>query len=143
MINQPQTVLAKEITIDEKFAEKFPLRILLVEDNRVNQMVAKLMLKRLGYQISAIANNGLEAVQAVQNDSYDLILMDVQMPKMDGLAATKMIRQGLKSPVRIVAMTADAMPEDRQACLDAGMNDFISKPISIQDLISIVSVTKE
>ena len=119
------------------------MRILLVEDNRVNQMVAKLMLKRLGYQISAIANNGLEAVQAVQNDSYDLILMDVQMPKMDGLAATKMIRQGLKSPVRIVAMTADAMPEDRQACLDAGMNDFISKPISIQDLISIVSVTKE
>ena len=142
-INQPQTVLAKEITIDEKFAEKFPLRILLVEDNRVNQMVAKLMLKRLGYQISAIANNGLEAVQAVQNDSYDLILMDVQMPKMDGLAATKMIRQGLKSFVRIVAMTADAMPEDRQACLDSGMDDFISKPISIQDLISIVSVTKE
>ncbi|TYQ23592.1 PAS domain S-box protein [Pseudanabaena sp. UWO311] len=141
-INQPATVLAKEIEINENFAKKFPLRILLVEDNRVNQMVAKLMLKRLGYQINAIANNGLEAVQAVQNDSYDLILMDVQMPEMDGLTATKMIRQGLKSPVRIVAMTADAMPEDRQACLDAGMDDFISKPISIQDLISIASETK-
>jgi PAS domain S-box-containing protein len=142
-INQPQASLAKEFTINENFAEKFPLRILLVEDNPVNQMVAKLMLKRLGYQINAIANNGLEAVQAVQNDSYDLILMDVQMPKMDGLTATKMIRQGLKSSVRIVAMTADAMPEDRQACLDAGMDDFISKPISIQSLMSITSETKE
>jgi PAS domain S-box-containing protein len=142
-INQPQASFAKEIASNEKFAEKFPLRILLVEDNAVNQMVAKLMLKRLGYQINAIANNGLEAVQAVQNDSFDLILMDVQMPKMDGLAATKMIRQGLKSSVRIVAMTADAMPEDRQACLDAGMDDFISKPISIQSLMSIASETKE
>ncbi|GBO56209.1 hypothetical protein APA_4539 [Pseudanabaena sp. lw0831] len=141
-LNQPQTVLAKEFVVDKKFAEKFPLRILLVEDNQVNQMVAKLMLQRLGYQINAIANNGLEAVQAVQNDSYDLVLMDVQMPKMDGLTATKMIRTSLKSHVRIVAMTADAMPEDRQACLDAGMDDFISKPISIQSLMFIVSSTK-
>jgi PAS domain S-box-containing protein len=141
-INQSQTVLEKEFKIDEKFAEKFPLRILLVEDNPVNQMVAKLMLQRLGYQLNAIANNGLEAVQAVQNYDYDLILMDVQMPKMDGLTATKMIRTGLKSHVRIVAMTADAMPEDRQACLNAGMDDFISKPVSIQALMSIASSTK-
>jgi PAS domain S-box-containing protein len=142
MTNQPQTVVAEEFAIDEKFAEKFPLRILLVEDNPVNQMVAKLMLQRLGYQINAIANNGLEALQAVQNYDYDLILMDVQMPKMDGLTATKMIRTGLKSHVRIVAMTADAMPEDRQACLDAGMNDFISKPISIQAIMSVASSSK-
>ena len=141
-LNQPRTDLVKEFAIDEKFAEKFPLQILLVEDNPVNQMVAKLMLERLGYQINAIANNGLEAVQAVQNYDYDLILMDVQMPKMDGLTATKMIRKDLKSLVRIVAMTADAMPEDRQACLDAGMDDFISKPISIQALMSIASSTK-
>ncbi len=140
--DQTQTVLAKKNVVDGKFAEKFPLRILLVEDNRVNQMVAKLMLKRLGYQINAIANNGLEAVQAVQNHEYDLILMDVQMPKMDGLTATKMIRTELKSNVRIVAMTADAMPKDRQVCLDVGMDDFISKPISIQALMSIVSSTK-
>ncbi len=140
-INQPKTVLAKEFASDEKFAEKFPLRILLVEDNPINQMVAKLMLQRLGYQINAIANNGLEALQAVQNYDYDLILMDVQMPKMDGLTATKTIRTGLRSHVRIVAMTADAMPEDRQACLDAGMDDFISKPISIQALMSIASST--
>jgi PAS domain S-box-containing protein len=142
MTNQPPTVLTQEFAIDEKFAEKFPLRILLVEDNPVNQMVAKLMLQRLGYQIDAIANNGLEAVQSVQNGEYDLILMDVQMPKMDGLTATKIIRTELKNNVRIVAMTADAMPEDRQACLDTGMDDFISKPISIEALMSVVSSAK-
>ncbi len=140
-INQSPTVLTEELAIDEKFAEKFPLQILLVEDNLVNQMVARLMLKRLGYQINAIANNGLEAVQAVQNYEYDLILMDVQMPKMDGLTATKVIRKDLRSHVRIVAMTADAMPEDRQACLDAGMDYFIAKPISIQDIMSVASAT--
>jgi PAS domain S-box-containing protein len=142
MTNQPPTVLAQEFTIDEQFAEKFPLRILLVEDNPINQMVAKLMLQRLGYQINAIANNGLEALQAVQNHDYDLVLMDVQMPKMDGLTATKIIRTELNNDVRIVAMTADAMPEDRQACLDAGMDDFISKPISIQDIMSVASAKK-
>jgi PAS domain S-box-containing protein len=141
-INQTQISSAKEIPIDNKMAEKFPLRILLVEDNRVNQMVASSMLKRLGYQLDAIANDGFEAVQAVQNYDYDLILMDVQMPKMDGLAATKMIRTGLKSHVRIVAMTADAMPEDRQACLDAGMDDYISKPINIQEIMRIILSTK-
>jgi PAS domain S-box-containing protein len=141
-IDRPQTVLEKEFVIDEKFADKFPLQILLVEDNPVNQMVAKLMLKRLGYQINAIANNGLEALQAVQNYDYDLVLMDVQMPKMDGLTATRTIRTELKSHVRIVAMTADAMPEDRQACLDAGMDDFISKPISIQDIMAVAASAK-
>jgi CheY-like chemotaxis protein len=119
-------------------AINFPLRILLVEDNSVNQMIAKLILKRLGYQVS-IANNGLEAVQAVQNHPYDLILMDVQMPSMDGLTATRMIRQKFKSNVRIIAMTANAMPEDRQACLDAGMDDYLSKPIDIQDLARLIT----
>jgi len=138
-IEQPQTYAAAEIIIDSKMAEKFPLRILLVEDNQVNQMVAKLFFARLGYQLSAIANNGLEAVQAVKDHDYDLILMDVQMPEMDGLTATRIIRTELKSPVRIVAMTADAMSEDRQACLDAGMDDFVSKPINIQEIIRIVS----
>jgi PAS domain S-box-containing protein len=137
--NRPQLSSTTEAPIDSKMAEKIPLRILLVEDNRVNQMVATSMFKRLGYQIEAIANNGLEAIQAVQNHDYDLILMDVQMPQMDGITATKIIRTDLKSHVWIVAMTADAMPEDRQACLDAGMNDYASKPISIQDIMRIVS----
>ena len=78
-------------------------------------------------------------MQALQNRDYDLILMDLQMPEMDGLTATKNIRTELKNPIRIVAMTADAMPEDRQACLDAGMNDYISKPIDIQEIIRVLS----
>jgi len=136
---QPQLSVKTEVPIDSKMAEKIPLRILLAEDNQVNQIVASSMFKRLGYQIEAIANNGLEAIQAVQNHDYDLILMDVQMPQMDGITATKIIRNDLKSQVWIVAMTADAMPEDRQACLDAGMNDYASKPISIQEIMRIVS----
>ena len=141
---QPQDSLVSKIDqalIDEKMAEKFPLRILLVEDNVVNQMVASLLLKRLGYKID-IANNGLEALQSVQERAYELILMDVQMPEMDGLTATRLIRQNSDaaiSQMRIVAMTADAMPEDRQACFDAGMDGYISKPVNIQEIIRLIT----
>ncbi|WP_434683670.1 PAS domain S-box protein [Pseudanabaena minima] len=135
---QPQDVLSKVFEIDDKMAEKYPLRILLVEDNQVNQRIAKLMFARLGYHLDAIANNGLEAVQAVKTHDYDLVLMDVQMPIMDGLTATKIIRTELRSNVRIIAMTADAMPEDRQACFEAGMDDYISKPVNIQTIMNLV-----
>ncbi|MGQ9865723.1 MAG: response regulator [Pseudanabaenaceae cyanobacterium] len=112
-------------------------RILLVEDNLVNQKVAVRLLNRLGCQ-AAIANNGLEAIAAVQANSFDLVLMDVQMPEMDGLMATQRIRQWEaqqgKSPVPIVAMTANAMAEDRERCLAAGMNDHIGKPVRLEDL---------
>ncbi len=122
---------------DSQLAINFPLQILLVEDNPVNQMVAKLLLKRLGYQVD-LAENGLDAVQATQDQTYDLILMDVQMPKMDGLTATKLIKSRLSnSQTQIVAMTAEAMPEDRQACFDAGMDDYISKPFNISGLIQL------
>jgi PAS domain S-box-containing protein len=124
--------------IDPELAQKFPLRILLVEDNLINQMVAKLMFKRLGYQID-LAENGLEAIQANQTQIYDLILMDVQMPKMDGLTATKSIRsRKSNSQTKIVAMTADAMSEDRQACFDAGMDDYISKPVNMSEIIQLI-----
>jgi PAS domain S-box-containing protein len=125
-----------------ELATNFPLRILLVEDNSVNQMVAQLLLKRLGYQIDTV-ENGFEAIQATQNKRYDLILMDLQMPKMDGLTATKLIRsRPLNSKAQIVAMTADAMPEDRQACFDAGMDDYISKPVVLSEIIQLVSNIK-
>ena len=122
-----------------QIAVEFPLKILLVEDNQFNQMVAIAMLKRLGYQIDNVANNGLEALQAMENQSFDLVFMDIQMPEMDGLTATKIIRTKLMSQVKIVAMTANVNPEDRQACLDAGMDDFISKPIDIQEIIRVIS----
>ncbi len=112
-------------------AEKFPLKILLVEDNPVNQKIASsLLLKKFGYQVD-IANNGIEAIQKISIQSYDLVFMDVQMPEMDGLMATKLIRQSLTIPIQpiIVAMTGNAMPEDKQTCLDVGMNNYISKPV--------------
>ena len=126
--------------IDSQLATKFPLRILLVEDNIFNQKIARLMLERLGYQID-IANDGLEALEAVENQLYDLILMDVQMPKMDGITATKLIRSMLDNPihkVQIIAITANAIPEDIQKCLDAGMNDYVNKPIDIQTIIQLI-----
>jgi len=105
-------------------------RVLLVEDNRVNQMVAKAMLKLDGHVVD-IAENGLEAISAVLRKRYDVILMDMQMPQMDGLDATREIRALAKpmSDIPIVAMTANAMIEDRRRCMEAGMDDFLAKPI--------------
>jgi len=117
-------------------AEQFPLRILVVEDNPVNQKIAMLMiLKQFGYHVD-VANNGIESVNKVSQGAYDLVFMDVQMPEMDGLTATKLIRANLSISVQpyIVAMTGNAMPEDRQACFDAGMNDYISKPIRSNEI---------
>jgi PAS domain S-box-containing protein len=138
---QPLDKEINNILSDDTIAKRFPLRILIVEDNKVNQMVANRLLSKLGYHAD-LANNGLEAVQAVQKQLYDLIFMDVQMPEMDGLTATKLIREkynGSSHQVQIVAMTANALLEDRQACLDAGMDDYVSKPINIQEIVRIIS----
>ena len=119
--------------LDAGLGERLGLKVLLVEDNRVNQKLALRMLGKMGFQ-PELAENGLEAFEAVQARTVDLVLMDMQMPVMDGLQATRLIRAELSAaqqPV-IIAMTANAMDEDRQACLAAGMNDFITKPISIQ-----------
>ncbi len=139
ILSQPQLFDAEKKFLDAQMAAKLPLNILLVEDNPINQMIANLMLKKLGYQVD-FANNGLEAVQAATECNYDLILMDIQMPEMDGFMATKLIRQNPQlTDVKIVAMTANAMAEDRQACLDAGMDDYISKPITIEGMMQLIS----
>jgi signal transduction histidine kinase/PAS domain-containing protein/ActR/RegA family two-component response regulator len=116
-------------------ADRLPLRILLAEDNRVSQRVALLMLEGLGYRAD-VAGNGLEVLQALRRQPYDVVLMDVLMPEMDGLTATRLIAEqwAPASRPRIVAMTAAAMKEDRQNCLDAGMDDFISKPLRREEL---------
>jgi signal transduction histidine kinase/CheY-like chemotaxis protein len=119
----------------ERHPERSPLRILLAEDNAVNQKVALGILGRLGYKAD-VAANGLEVLRALELADYDVVLMDVQMPEMDGLAATRHIRQNIpreKRP-RIVAMTANAMQGDRERCLDAGMDDYIPKPVRHDDL---------
>ncbi|MCA6574888.1 MAG: PAS domain S-box protein [Pseudanabaena sp.] len=134
-----QTSVTATLEIDSQLAEKSPLQILLVEDNPSNQLITTKILKTLGYQPD-LAKNGLDALQAIQTHSYDLILMDIQMPEMDGLTATKLIRQSPEnSHLQIVAMTANILPEDRQAYFDAGMNDYISKPINIREIMQLVS----
>jgi CheY-like chemotaxis protein/HPt (histidine-containing phosphotransfer) domain-containing protein len=141
-----------------------PLRVLLAEDNRVNQQVARLMLKRLGYE-ATVVDDGLAALQAVERDHYDLILMDVEMPRMDGLTAARTIvqqrfrpraaqgapkTQGGRSPHHspdqaphqspyIVALTAYAMPGDRDRCLEAGMDDYITKPLREETLMAVLA----
>jgi signal transduction histidine kinase/CheY-like chemotaxis protein len=112
-------------------------RLLLVEDNKINQKVALLMLKNLGYSAD-VAHNGAQALLALESKHYDLILMDCMMPQMDGLEATKRLRSlgGHYRTVPVVAMTASAFDDDRVACLTAGMNDFLSKPVNEADLAS-------
>jgi two-component system, sensor histidine kinase len=125
---------------DLQMAKKYPLRILLVEDNPMNQRLIFLIMQKFGYTID-IANNGLEAINTLQTQMYDMVLMDVQMPEMDGITATKWIRQNLVEQPRIVAITANFSDTDRQNCLTAGMNDYISKPVNIQEIIRIISQT--
>jgi CheY-like chemotaxis protein len=123
------------LRFDSDFARQHPLHILLAEDNVVNQKVAQQILGRLGYAAD-VAANGLEAVAAFERQPYDLVLMDVQMPEMDGLQATEAIRRTLPADRQptIIAMTAAAMPEDRQQCLDAGMDGYIAKPVRLDEL---------
>jgi signal transduction histidine kinase/DNA-binding response OmpR family regulator len=112
------------------------LRVLVVEDNQVNQLLVTTILAKAGMR-AEVAANGVEAVQAVHARNFDVILMDMQMPEMDGLEATKRIRQlgAMGRAVPIIAMTANAMQEDRRRCLEAGMNDFVAKPIDSAELL--------
>lgn len=119
--------------------EHHPLRILLAEDMVVNQKVALLTLRQLGYRAD-VANNGLEVIAALKRQPYDVVLMDVQMPEMDGLTATQEVCQRWSPTERphIIAMTANAMQGDREMCLDAGMDAYITKPIRVPDLMDVL-----
>jgi signal transduction histidine kinase/DNA-binding response OmpR family regulator len=120
--------------LSDVFAEKFPLRILIAEDNPINQKIATKILTKLGYQ-PTLANNGKEVMEMVDQENYDIILMDVQMPEMDGLEATRLIRTCLEIQPVIIAVTANAMQGDRDECMQAGMDDYISKPIELKELL--------
>ncbi|MBV6624822.1 MAG: response regulator [Rivularia sp. (in: Bacteria)] len=121
---------------DTQLSEQLPLRILLVEDMPLNQKVALHMLQKLGYSAD-VAANGLEALTSLRRQEYDIVFMDVQMPEMDGLQATRCICKEWLPPSRpwIIAMTANAMQGDREECLNAGMNDYVSKPVRIDALV--------
>ena len=121
--------------VNVNLADELPLNILLAEDIVVNQKVALLILKQMGYRAD-VANNGIEVIAALRRQTYDVVLMDLQMPEMDGLTATKLICEEFESQTRprIIAMTANAMTGDREKCLTAGMDDYVSKPIRVAEL---------
>ena len=128
--------------VDRGLGARHPLRILLAEDNPVNQKLALRLLDRMGYRADVV-ENGNEAIAALEGAAYDVVLMDIQMPELDGLEATRRIRRrwpGGEGP-RIVAMTANAMDGDREACLDAGMDDYIAKPIAPEALQATLVAT--
>ncbi len=141
--------MAKEVSapakpkLDGTMAKRHPLRILLAEDNVVNQKLALRILQQMGYRAD-LASNGVEAVECVQRQTYDVVLMDVQMPEMDGLEASRRItaKWSAGERPRIVAMTANAMQGDREECLAAGMDDYVTKPIRVEALIEALTQIK-
>jgi PAS domain S-box-containing protein len=130
----PQKASRAPVTT-EIMSEQYPARLLLVDDNVINQRVGAMLLERLGYRPDVVAN-GLEAVHAVRRQTYDIVFMDVQMPELDGLEATRQIRKkgAVVRPPYIIAMTAAARAKDRTDCLEAGMDDYITKPLRLEDV---------
>jgi len=128
--------------LKENFALSYPLAILLVEDNPINLKLATIVLKKLGYEVTT-ANDGKEAVNLAAKNNYDLILMDIMMPVMNGLEATKVIRSTFDVQPKIIAMTANAMPEDKNKCIAAGMDDYLSKPMELKLLIEVLKQVKD
>ncbi len=116
---------------------EYPMDILIAEDNLVNQKVAVHTLNKMGYKPD-VAANGREVLHAMVSKNYDLIFMDMQMPEMDGLEATRYIRQHLEIQPYIVAMTANAITEDREACMNAGMDDYLSKPVKLTEIVKVI-----
>jgi len=119
---------------------EIPLRILVAEDNRINQLLILKLLERMGHNVT-VAENGRIAVAAVEESSFDLVLMDIHMPEMDGIEATVAIRQSKQERVRripIIAVTASAMPGDREMCLAGDMDGYVSKPVSIATLAQAI-----
>ena len=135
-VKQEAEPVKPKLSLD--FAKEHPLDILVVEDNLANQRLALKILSKLGFE-PMLAENGQIAVEMVGRSEYDMVLMDVQMPVMDGLEATRIIRQQLATQPVIIAMTANAMKEDRDECLEAGLDDFLSKPVKPEDLMKMIA----
>jgi CheY-like chemotaxis protein len=128
---------APSLTLTTEFGAKYPLRILVAEDNPVNQTLIMMVMKKLGL-VPDVAPNGVKALEALVATPYDIILMDVQMPEMDGLEATQIIRQQSTHQPVIIAVTANAMQDDKDACIRAGMDDYVGKPIELDKLMTIL-----
>jgi CheY-like chemotaxis protein len=135
--NRRLTTLRKApaLVFDPSFATRFPLRILIADDNRVNQKVGSSFLEKLGYR-AEVVGNGLEVLQALERKPYDIVFLDVQMPEMDGYEAARQMHRRWPDDAcpRIIAMTGNAMQGDKERCLEAGMDDYITKPVRVEDL---------
>lgn len=129
-----------ESTFNKNLADKLPLKILLVEDNLINQKVVTLLLKKMGY-FPDTSMNGAEALKMLEKKRYDILFMDIQMPVMDGLEATRTIISTWSKNMRphIIAMTANVMHGDREKCMDAGMDDYLSKPLRINEIEDVLT----
>jgi signal transduction histidine kinase/CheY-like chemotaxis protein/tetratricopeptide (TPR) repeat protein len=136
----PKATAPGKPRLDAGMASRHPLRILLAEDNVVNQKLAMRLLQQMGYRAD-LASNGIEAVESVKRQTYDVVLMDIQMPEMDGLEASREINRSARDGMRprIVAMTANAMQGDREQCIAAGMDDYITKPIRVEALVAALT----
>jgi CheY-like chemotaxis protein len=133
-VSNPAKAKMKVGRFDQNFAKRFPLRILLAEDNMVNQKMAVRLLAKLGYRADAVGN-GLEVLAALRRQTYDLVLMDIHMPEMDGLEATRRIVQAYGSARPwIAALTASVMSENRDDCFAAGFDDFLVKPMNMDEV---------
>lgn len=137
-VNQLKEPINKVYQPNSRLSSEYPLKILVAEDNKVNQKLIEKVFQKLGYRID-IVNNGLEAINICQEKTYDIIFMDIQMPEVDGIEATKTIKANLqdKSPI-IIALTANVLEEQKNICLEAGMSKFLTKPFKINDIESIV-----
>ncbi|RMG30977.1 MAG: response regulator, partial [Methanobacteriota archaeon] len=139
LLNQ-EVKTVEEYPVEENTDECGSYKILLAEDNHVNQKLAQKMLEKLGHQV-VVANNGKMALEKLQGEPFDLVIMDIQMPEMDGFEATARIREEEKTSgehLPIIALTANAMSGDRERCLEAGMDDYLAKPIKKKDLIEVI-----
>jgi two-component system sensor histidine kinase/response regulator len=136
--NEKNNIIKTQHSIAESV--KHSVNILLVEDNPVNQKLATIMLKKAGYNVT-LAQNGKEAITTytAQPDKFDIILMDIQMPELDGISATRKIRNKGFKTIPIVAMTANALQGDRESCLDAGMNDYMTKPVKREKVFEMIN----
>jgi signal transduction histidine kinase/CheY-like chemotaxis protein len=138
-LGHPQRTSAEETTVHEKlpgdFSLKYPLHILIAEDNMFNQQVIVHILTKMGYQ-PRVVDNGELAIAASLEENYDVILMDMQMPEMDGIEATRIIRNTLQDQPVIIALTANTMQGDEEKCIEAGMNDYIGKPLKLEEVVS-------
>jgi len=140
----PKPVAPAKPRLDPAMADRHPLRILLAEDNVVNQKLALRLLQQMGYRAD-VASNGIEAIESIERQPYDVVLMDVQMPEMDGLTAAREINRRWPDGTRprIVAMTANAMQGDREECFAAGMDDYVTKPIRVERLVEALTHVRQ